>query len=521
MAANIPDEKMNAVEGPVSDNGSEDVVNASGHKQELQRNFGLLSICAIAVTTGNTWIAQGGSVTINISNGGPAGVIYEFIAVSICYWFVAASIAELASAMPSASGVYHWASITAGKYGRVCGWFAGYWNTLAWVFGAASMSSILGNQTVSMYALFHPQFIPQPWHVFVSMLICTWICCTIVLFANRLLPQIGNLGMVLIIGGVFVTIIVCAVMPYVNGVGYASDEFVWRSWTSDTGYSSQGFVFVTGMLNGAYSVGTPDVTSHLAEEIPHPSRNIPKAILAQMTVGFITGFLYMIAMFYSIQNLDDVVGSVFGFPLAEIYRQATGTRGGALGLLIVAFLPTLVTCVGCYITAGRTLWTLARDNATPFSSFVSRINSKTHNPFNATLICGCLITILACIYVGSSTAFNAFVGSYVQLSTLSYFTAIFPHVLSRRSSITRGYFWMKGAVGYIVNIVSCIYILAFIVIFCFPYALPTDAKSMNYASLITGGLTIFIAIWWFIHQRHYVGPQAIPLTDRKVADDAK
>lgn len=62
MAANIPDEKMNAVEGPVADNASEDVVNASGHRQELQRNFGLLSICAIAVTTGNTWIAQGGSV---------------------------------------------------------------------------------------------------------------------------------------------------------------------------------------------------------------------------------------------------------------------------------------------------------------------------------------------------------------------------------------------------------------------------------------------------------------------------
>lgn len=80
---------------------------------------------------------------------------------------------------------------------------------------------------------------------------------------------------------------------------------------------------------------------------------------------------------------------------------------------------------------------------------------------------------------------------------------------------------MKGPVGYIVNIVSCIYILAFIVIFCFPYSLPTDAKSMNYASLITGGLSIFIAIWWFIHQRHYVGPQAIPLTDRKIADDAK
>lgn len=55
----------------------EELVNASGHKQEVERNFSLLSICAIAVTTGNTWIAQGGSVATALSNGGLAGTIYE------------------------------------------------------------------------------------------------------------------------------------------------------------------------------------------------------------------------------------------------------------------------------------------------------------------------------------------------------------------------------------------------------------------------------------------------------------
>jgi len=164
--------------------------------------------------------------------------------------------------------VYHWASVTAGKYGRVCGFFAGFWNCLAWILGAASMSAILGNQTVSMYALYHPDFAPKAWHVFVSFIICTWVCCCTVLFANRALPTIGNLGMFFILGGVIITIIVCAVMPHVNGVGYASNDFVWRDWSNQTGYTSNGFVFVAGMLNGAYSVGTPDLSSHLAEEIP-------------------------------------------------------------------------------------------------------------------------------------------------------------------------------------------------------------------------------------------------------------
>ena len=37
-------------------------LNVSGHKQELQRNFGLLSLCGLAITTGNVWPALGGAI---------------------------------------------------------------------------------------------------------------------------------------------------------------------------------------------------------------------------------------------------------------------------------------------------------------------------------------------------------------------------------------------------------------------------------------------------------------------------
>lgn len=64
---------------------------------------------------------------IALYNGGPPGVIYEFIAVSVFYWMIASCIAEMASAIPSSAGVYHWASITGGKYGRPLGFFAGWY----------------------------------------------------------------------------------------------------------------------------------------------------------------------------------------------------------------------------------------------------------------------------------------------------------------------------------------------------------------------------------------------------------
>lgn len=58
--AEVPEEKVPSVEAAMPPKG--ELINASGHRQEVERNFGLISICAIAITTGNTWIAQGGSV---------------------------------------------------------------------------------------------------------------------------------------------------------------------------------------------------------------------------------------------------------------------------------------------------------------------------------------------------------------------------------------------------------------------------------------------------------------------------
>lgn len=119
-----------------------------------------------------------------------------------------------------------------------------------------------------MYAMFRPDFVVLQWHVFVSFLAITWVSCFLVLFANRLMPLLESLGGFFTIAGVFITIIVCAVMPHVNGREYASNSFVWRDWVNSTGYSSNGFAFLLGMLNGAFAVGTPDITTHLAEEIP-------------------------------------------------------------------------------------------------------------------------------------------------------------------------------------------------------------------------------------------------------------
>jgi hypothetical protein len=41
-------------------------VNETGHVQELERNFSLLSVCSVGIVTGNTWAALGGSIAVAI-----------------------------------------------------------------------------------------------------------------------------------------------------------------------------------------------------------------------------------------------------------------------------------------------------------------------------------------------------------------------------------------------------------------------------------------------------------------------
>jgi len=167
-----------------------------------------------------------------------------------------------------------------------------------------------------------------------------------------------------------------------------------------------------------------------------------------------------------------------------MYQQAMRTTGGTLGLLLLFLFSTILNLPGGYITCGRMLWTLARDDAVPFSGWVRHVSPTWRNPFHAQVVCGCAVTVLGAVYVGNATAFTAFVGSFTILTTWSYAAAILPHILSGRKSLRPGPFWMPNWVAYPVSGLACAYILVFNVIYMFPYVYPVDVVSMNYACVM-------------------------------------
>ncbi|KAF4636614.1 hypothetical protein G7Y89_g1477 [Cudoniella acicularis] len=248
-----------------------------------------------------------------------------------------------------------------------------------------AQSKACGQIATAMYGLYHPDYIRERWYIFIAYLIITWMCCGTVLFANRALPALNSIGLIFTLPGVVITILEhqTAARTLLKGFRILDETFL--------------------------------------------------AIGAQMVIGFFTAFFYMIAIFYATTNLDDVLAAPY-FPLTTIYAQATSSTAGTMDLLFIIFVPILLCCIGTFITAGRCLWTLARDDAVPFSNTFRVISPRFKNPFNAAVICGIFSTVLGAIYVGSSTAFNAFVGSFVVLSTLSYLAAILPFMFTRRSS---------------------------------------------------------------------------------------
>jgi amino acid transporter len=121
-----------------------------------------------------------------------------------------------------------------------------------------------------------------------------------------------------------------------------------------------------------------------------------------------------------------------------MYQQATRSNAATMGLLFIFLLDFLVAIPGAYVVCGRMLWTLARDDATPASGWLRHVSDRWRNPLNAQLISGCCVTLLGCVYIASDRAFNAFVGTFAILTTLSYLTAILPNLLTGRKYIRPG-----------------------------------------------------------------------------------
>lgn len=91
-----------------------------------------------------------------------------------------------------------------------------------------------------------------------------------------------------------------------------SSSFVWHNFINDTGWDSDVFVFLIGLINPCYGFGGLDGAVHLAEDCFEPARTVPRAILTSLVVGFTTAFFLVVSMLYCVKDIQAAIASRTG-----------------------------------------------------------------------------------------------------------------------------------------------------------------------------------------------------------------
>lgn len=116
------------------------------------------------------------------------------------------------------------------------------------------------------------------------------------------------------------------------------------------------------------------------------------------------------------------------------------------------------------------------------SSFLGQMHPTLEVPVWSLLFNYAIMFIIGCIYLGSSSAFNAFIGTGLVLQHISY---AFPAVLLmyRKRSETwlpaSAPFKLPGAVGWVVNIVTVCFAVVVLIFYDFPTVMPVTGSNMS------------------------------------------
>lgn len=238
-----------------------------GHKQELQRNFSMVSMLGLAFAILNTWTALAASLNLALPSGGPSAVIWGLITAGCFNLCLAGSMAEFISAYPTAGGQYHWAAIISWKrYSRAISWVTGWINVSGWVALSAT-GGLLGSQLIiGIISLFNENYEPQRWQQFLIYIGYTVVALLINVFMTRLLPLINQAAFYWSITGfvvISITVLACASPNYQGG------DFVYGAFINEVGWPD-GLAWLLGLLQGALSLTGFDAVAHMIEEIPEP-----------------------------------------------------------------------------------------------------------------------------------------------------------------------------------------------------------------------------------------------------------
>lgn len=480
------------VPGPSPHSDDEELLRRLGYRQELARrlsgfsnfaiSFSIICILAGGITSFHIGLAGGGGAAIGI--GWPLACLFSLA--------VALAMAQVASAFPTAGGLYHWGSILGG---RGCGWATAWFN----LAGLVAVLAAVNSGAFDFVASVAGWDIGTGWRRTAGIVGMTLVQALLNHFGTRLTTRLTDLSGWLILG-------VAAALT--AGLFLAAPGHDWsRLWRLENlsgrpaadpvlpAVASTGWAFCLGLLLPAYTITGFDASAHTAEETVDAARNVPRSLVRSVWVSGLAGWAMAIAILLALPDVGagvDRAGGVVPWVMRQVLPGpvAVVLLGGIVAAQWLCGLAALTS-------ASRMTYAFARDGGLPASDFLKRVNPRTQSPAAAvwtTALLGVAFTV--------SVPYATIAAVCTVLLYISYVLPVAAGLFAHGRTWRRMGPWELG-VWYrpmaLVAIVGCVFL---VVLGCQP---PNQQ-----AVPIVGGVSALMAVVWFAwERRRFRGPPRI------------
>lgn len=500
--------------GPQGD-ADERRLREMGYEPTLERSMGTFSNFAISFSIVSILTGGLASYGVGLANGGPITMAWGWPLVSIMVLFVGMAMAELASAYPTAGGLYWWAS----KLGSPAhGWFTGWFNLVgqiavtaaidygAAIFVTAVLETIglgLGTDRNTIFVVF-----------------------TVILLLhaamNAIGPQIMNaLNIVSAwwhVAGVAVFVLV--LILFSDSHQSADFAFTETFDNSGVGFGGVAFSFLLGLLHAQYTFTGYDASAHMSEETKDASRTVAKGIISTIVVSAVFGYVLIMAVTFAIpgtvqETLDATAAQGLPSPVIYILDSQLSSFLAAV-LLIIAAVAQLFCGYASVTAASRMLYAFSRDKAVPGSRYWSQLTAR-RVPLAAigVVVVFAWILLIPSLLVAkeqSIVAYTAATSIAVIGLYISYAIPIWLR-LKQGDAFETGD-WSLGSRYKVVGVVAILWVAFICLLFIIPSAdagLPWNDdftwSSVNFAPITVVVVLGAVGVWWLLSARKwFTGP---------------
>jgi len=441
-------------------------------------SFSIISILTGAVTLYGYGLEMGGPLEMSV--GWPLATLFTLT--------VAASMAELCSAYPTAGAMYHWAADLGGS-------------GAGWLVACLNIFGLIAAQAGINYGC--AQFI-LPFLGVASTARNLFLMFAFILITQGALNHWG-VKLVAILNDLSVTVHIVGVAVLVGALMFLAPKqpvsFLFHGVNSN-GRSVYWWAFVLGLLQAQWTYTGFDASAHMAEETEDPRRHAPWGIVLSVAVSGVAGYLLLIALTLAIRSIPGVLAAkdATGNTIPAVIAILTAALGAKAGNAMAALASMAMWFCGlaCITSASRALYSLARDEGTPMSGLMRSVNPKHGTPAPA-IWAIVLASVAAMLWTEA-------IPVVTSLSTVTLYLAyIIPVALGLRarragSEWPHAAVWSLGRFGPAVNAIA----IAFAVFISFVLVMPPN----QLAGETLAGLLIGLGLLYVtIVRSRYKGPR--------------